>query len=115
MVDPVGALVAQQLIDLMKEPFLSAMNDAVSIDPASTEHFLTSQISLLEGLPMLGTCCFQACIQRFVVLARSRLQRRLNNPFAQFGLPLAPPAMQSRLRLLRSWRLPLGCGTGRTR
>lgn len=70
---------AQQAIEALKGPFISALRDAAALDAQHTSNFLTAQVALLEGLPLLGTCCFQESICRFVVLARSSLERR--DPF----------------------------------
>ena len=69
---------AQQLIELMKEPFLSAMNDAMGIDPRprAVPHLLW--ISLLESLPCSGPAASRPPSSSSW-WARSR-QRRLNNP-----------------------------------
>ena len=73
------------------------MNDAMRIDPASTEQILTSQISLLAQLDHTA-CASLASIQQFVVLARCRCRIIAENNAAQLGLPRKSAAAGGRAR-----------------
>ena len=63
-------------IRVLYQPFLSALQDASTVNLRESVEFLEDKIKVLEQLPVVGSSCLQEDILRFVVSLRASLLKR---------------------------------------